>query len=338
MTAATHIRIGHHRSSVVRRAIVAGAAVLAAMLATSWSAEAQIPMPTGSTKSMTLTSSTAVPTVGESVLTVSFDNGQTPSGGFFDIWGCPTTDLAPVADNNEGDCFVILFWTRTGAVNTQADATTRAVKANVLTMSWLIDLEQSPAYFAYPTDPYTLAVPGIKDNFGEDFCDVEGTYVIIHDFGGGNHSNFVGPLRIPGCTPETPKVVSTRHPMDLVCTPDPVVPGGTVTCEITQGDPGIDILWRASYNPVFAEQGVTLDEDGRRTFTFVAPRTAQGEVIAVELVEWLPTAAVQVTEQVLPTRLPAGEGSGALPLSLALGGLVLTGAAVLRLRRAGAVS
>jgi hypothetical protein len=132
---------------------------------------------------------------------------------------------------------------------------------------------------------------------------------------------------------------SPRHPMELMCTPDPVVPGGTVTCEITQGDPGIDILWRASFGgSAFVERGVTLDADGRGTFTFVAPLAARDQVITVELVEWSPSATVQVSGVPLPTRLPAGEGSGALPLGLAFGGLVLAGASVLRLRRAGAVS
>jgi hypothetical protein len=136
-----------------------------------------------------------------------------------------------------------------------------------------------------------------------------------------------------------PEPVSAPHPMELVCTPDPVVPGGTVTCVITQGDPGIDILWRASFGgSAFVERGVTLDADGRGTFTFVAPLAARDQAILVELVEWNPAATVQVSGVPLPTRLPAGEGSGALPLGLALGALVLSGAAVLRLRRAGAVS
>ena len=126
--------------------------------------------------------------------------------------------------------------------------------------------------------------------------------------------------------------------MELECSPGPVVPGGTVTCVITRGDPGIDILWRASYNPTIAERGVTLDADGRGTFSFVAPRGAQGQAISVELVEWSPTASVQVTGTPLPTRLPAGEGPLGVPLSLSLGALVLVGAGVLRLRRAGAMS
>jgi hypothetical protein len=118
----------------------------------------------------------------------------------------------------------------------------------------------------------------------------------------------------------------------LVCTPDPVVPGGTVTCQITGGDPGIDILWRASFNGAFAEAGVTLDAEGRGTFTFVAPRSAAGQSVSVELVEWTRPLSVGVTAQALPGTLPAGEGSGGVPmLPLLLAGGLLA-AAVWRLR------
>jgi hypothetical protein len=146
----------------------------------------------------------------------------------------------------------------------------------------------------------------------------------------------VGSTRFGAATP-TP--AATRHPIELVCSPDPVAPGGTVTCEITGGDPNVDILWSASYNPTFAVQGVTLDADGRATFTFVAPRPAQGQPITVELVEWDRTATVQVTGAALPVRVSAGEGQGALPLVLTLGSLVLlAGGAAMRLRRAGAAA
>jgi len=336
------------RPEVARQAIVAGLAVVLGLVVAVGPAAADVPPPGGAAaQSMTLTSSTPVLTLGTSVLTVQFRDGFTPFGNSFDIWACPDTTIAPVDSvvntaEEKGDCIVITFWGRGEDVtNVAADATSRAVKENLLTMSWLIDVEERDAYFVYDTDAYLESVPGLEENF-EDPCVAEGLYVIVHDYredGGrnGKHSNFIGPLRIPGCASDEEEVTAA-HPMELACTPDPVVPGGTVTCVITQGDPGIDILWRASYNPVFAEQGVTLDEDGRGTFTFVAPRTAQGQAISVELVEWLPAATVQVSGVPLPTRLPAGEGSGALPLGLALGALVLTGAAALRLRRAGAVS
>jgi hypothetical protein len=335
-------------SEPLRRAIVVGTAVVLALMAAVGPADANTPPPGGAAfQTMTLSSSTAVPTVGTSVLTIQFDEGRTPAGNFFDIWACPDTTVAPVSGGIEGGCRPILFWIREATSNVESTPANRALKANELTMSWLIDFVDRPAYFVYDTDEYLdpdngspRVVGGLADDL-EDVCVLEGTYIIVHDFldpsgPHGLHSNFIGPLQVPGCTPA---LVSAPHPMELVCTPDPVVPGGTVTCVITQGDPSVDILWRASFGgSAFVERGVTLDADGRGTFTFVAPRTAQGQVISVELVEWLPAATVQVTEQVLPTRLPAGEGSGALPLGLALGALVLTGAAALRLRRAGAVS
>jgi hypothetical protein len=130
--------------------------------------------------------------------------------------------------------------------------------------------------------------------------------------------------------------VSTSHPMELVCSPDPVVVGGLVTCVITQGDPGIDILWRASYNPTVAEQGVTLDAEGRGTFTFRAPAGSQAQTITVELVEWDRTATVQVGGSAVPSRIPAGEGGTGVPLALGVVLVLVAGAGVLRMRRAGA--
>lgn len=111
----------------------------------------------------------------------------------------------------------------------------------------------------------------------------------------------------------------------LTCTPDPVVPAGTVTCEVTGGNPDIDILWRASFNGVIASTGVRLDAQGRGTFTFIAPRSAAGQSVSVELVEWTEPISVGVTDQVSPGSLPAGEGSGGLPLLpilLSVGALV----------------
>lgn len=134
-----------------------------------------------------------------------------------------------------------------------------------------------------------------------------------------------------------PAIPAAALPPVLTCTPDPVVPAGLVTCEVTDGDPGIDILWNASFNGVFAGQGVTLDDQGRGTFTFAAPRAAAGQSLSVVLVEWTSPISVGVSGQALPGSLPAGEGSGgvpALPLILALG---LLGTAVWRLRGGAAI-
>lgn len=122
--------------------------------------------------------------------------------------------------------------------------------------------------------------------------------------------------------------------LELTCTPDPVVPGALVTCVITGGDPGIDILWQASTNPVFASTGVTLDEFGRGTFTFRAPRGSAGQTIAVALVEWDVADTVLVTGTPVPNRLPAGGGPDGPAPALLVAGLVLASALGLsRLRR-----
>jgi len=130
---------------------------------------------------------------------------------------------------------------------------------------------------------------------------------------------------------ETAAPAAASGPM-LVCTPDPVVPGGTVTCQITGGDPNIDILWRASFNGAFAGAGVRLDEQGRGTFTFVAPRGAAGQSVAVTLVEWTDPVSVGVTANVVPVSLPAGEGSGGVPLLPLLLATLLLVVPALRIR------
>jgi len=122
----------------------------------------------------------------------------------------------------------------------------------------------------------------------------------------------------------------------IVCSPDPVVAGGTVTCEVTGGDPNIDILWRASIDGVIASQGVRLDANGNGTFSFVAPAGSSGRSIAVELVEWNVGTAVGVTGRVLPSAIRAGGGPLDSPAALLLGSGLLLGALLtsrLRVRR-----
>jgi hypothetical protein len=115
----------------------------------------------------------------------------------------------------------------------------------------------------------------------------------------------------------------------LGCTLDGALTvGAPVTCTVSGGDPGIDILWRAAYNPVIAEQGVTLDANGSGAFTFVVPAAAVGEVITVELVEWLAPVSLGTADGPTPTSVPAGSGPAPAPvwpvLLLALaGGLAL---------------
>ena len=124
---------------------------------------------------------------------------------------------------------------------------------------------------------------------------------------------------------------SSASAIALACAPAVAVAGGRVTCTVTGGEPDIDILWRAAYNPVIAEAGVTLDADGAGSFSFVVPRAALGQPLTVELVEWTAPVSLGVVAGPVPGGVPAGEGS-----SLPAGWLVvLVGfAAAVVMRRA----
>ncbi len=88
----------------------------------------------------------------------------------------------------------------------------------------------------------------------------------------------------------------------------PRVAGASVTCTVTGGEPWIEILWRAAYNPVFAEAGVTLDGSGTGEFSFTVPAAALGQSVTVELVEWLAPVSLGVAGGPVPTSVPSGRG------------------------------
>ena len=92
------------------------------------------------------------------------------------------------------------------------------------------------------------------------------------------------------------------------CVPSPPVAGASVTCTVTGGNAGIDILWRAAYDPVIAETGVTLDASGSGTFSFTVPAAALGEELTVELVEWTAPLSLGTVGGPVPTSVPSGEG------------------------------
>ena len=128
--------------------------------------------------------------------------------------------------------------------------------------------------------------------------------------------------------PSAPVVQSAPAPSPpkLTCDPTNVAVGSPVTCQITGGDPGIDILWNASVGGVgFAGRGVTLDSSGAASFTFVA--SVAGEV-QVDLVAWGVTDVV-VAAGPVPASVPAGEGSvpfgAGLFLLLGAAGVVVAG-------------
>jgi hypothetical protein len=109
--------------------------------------------------------------------------------------------------------------------------------------------------------------------------------------------------------------------MSMSCSPEPQV-NVTVTCNIINGASNFDIIWEASYNPVFASGVVTLDGDGTGSFSFVVPREALGSVVGVQLVAHTNVVAigpVSTIAAIVPTSIPAGEGPSPLsPASLLL--------------------
>jgi len=156
------------------------------------------------------------------------------------------------------------------------------------------------------------------DNFAVGTgCEVDASFVTVDD--DVLDESFASSLRVD----EPPAPL----PLTLVCTPDPVFAGATVTCEVGRGDPNIDILWRAALADVFAEAGVTLGPDGTGTFSFVVPIDARASTYTVDLVEWLAPVELNIVA-VAPTRIPAGEGTGGLPLGLLALSVALAGAAV----------
>ncbi len=102
--------------------------------------------------------------------------------------------------------------------------------------------------------------------------------------------------------------------------------GAVAPCTVTGAGPGIEILWRAAYNPPFAGQGVTLDANGDGTFAFTVPAAALGQVVTVELVDWLAPVSIGVAGGPVPTSVPSGQGPvpvWSLVLLALAGGLVL---------------
>jgi hypothetical protein len=92
------------------------------------------------------------------------------------------------------------------------------------------------------------------------------------------------------------------------CVPAPPRVGDVVTCTVTGGEPGIDILWAAAYDPVFASGPVALDARGEGTFSFRVPAEAVRRMLTVELVAWAAPHPVGVVGAPNPRTIPAGEG------------------------------
>lgn len=101
-----------------------------------------------------------------------------------------------------------------------------------------------------------------------------------------------------------------------------------VACAVRGAVPEVDILWRATYNPVLASDGVTPGTDGSGVFSFALPAGVAGSVVNIELVEWLAPVSVRVPQVdvgsphsqggPIPVRIPAGNGGPKLPAQFVL--------------------
>jgi hypothetical protein len=193
------------------------------------------------------------------------------------------------------------------------------------------------AYFAWSGGPNPVRVVKVNlatmQQVGAVTLDVRGySYSAVSD---GTHVYF-GMRTFPGRVVKLGASLAVRAapaaavPPSVSCVPLLPVVGATVTCTVTGGDAGIDILWRAAYNPVFAGEGVTLDASGSGEFSFTVPAAALGEELTVELVEWIAPVSLGVVGGPVPSSVPSGEGP--VPVwSLAV--LALAGLLLLLLRR-----
>ena len=145
----------------------------------------------------------------------------------------------------------------------------------------------------------------------------------------GSKAGGIGPVQVtyanaPAADPGGP----------LVCSPDPVAPGGTVDCSFAGGNPDFDYLWQASYLAnVFATAGMTTIADGSGGFSFVVPDEAACQDILVELVGW--DISTLITVLCAPTGLPAGGGPAEAPLLPLVATLLLAAGLTLGLRGRG---
>ena len=147
----------------------------------------------------------------------------------------------------------------------------------------------------------------------------DGLWVAVANNGSGNRVMTSGAMNMAA----TPAVV----PPSVSCVPSVPIVAEAVVCSVTGGDPGIDILWRAAHDLVFAEAGVTLDSSGSGEFSFTVPAAAVGSGLSVELVEWTAPVSLGVVGGPVPGSVPAGDGP--VPVwSLAL--LALVGVVLLR--------
>ena len=150
--------------------------------------------------------------------------------------------------------------------------------------------------------------------------------VVVTAEDGSTQTYTVTVTRAAAPSPEPSLPAADSGSLELRCGPAMLRVGGEVVCEVLGDVAGIDILWRAAYNPVFAEAGVTLDTSGSGDFAFVVPAEAVGQELTVELVNWLAPVSLGVVGGPVPSLVPSGEGPvpvWPLVLLALAGGLVL---------------
>jgi len=99
----------------------------------------------------------------------------------------------------------------------------------------------------------------------------------------------------------------------LTCRPPSDAPSSSVTCDVSGGDPGLELFWQASTGAgPFTGGGVSLGTDGLGRFTFPLPDAVIGAAVTVELVGWGVVTTVRATRPI-PIRMETG---GGLPVAL----------------------
>ena len=114
---------------------------------------------------------------------------------------------------------------------------------------------------------------------------------------------------------------TVEAPMSVSCSPAPQV-NVTLTCTMDGGSPGSDIVWEASYNPVFSTGVLTLDGSGAGSFSFRIPSETMGSMVGMQLVGHTGVIPLGMVSTVVPTAVSAGGGSSPIVRTNLLGAVI----------------
>jgi hypothetical protein len=131
--------------------------------------------------------------------------------------------------------------------------------------------------------------------------------------------------------PTTPNTAPSAPTTRLTCAPEPVAPGGVLTCTMTGGVPGFDVLWRVTLGGQVIEGVVVAGDDGTAQFSLLVPRSSTDDgSLSVELVDWTRPVVVSVSDGAGASSLgDAGGTVSTVPSSIPTGGGPRPAAAVL---------